>query len=525
MVLYSKLTTLNGVVRKKLSMSQSHHLKGTSHLRVRNSSAKTVAKGQNILLGILIVLCLCTMKGGNRPGYNPLSELETLQLSQTNKLTNSITVQTREEEQTALKIGKDHVLPKWITEYLDWHNEMREKFPGKAILEDPNAPKVLIRTCFGLCGGLNDRLGQLPTDIYAAKITNRILLINWQKPHPLEAFLEPTPQGIDWRYPIDGVKLVRSDFKETREISNIGDARKSITSFVDWFDENIQELNEGKWKNERVVIWSVAHDYRKNKFDERFRNLGDPDTVYGTTSFGLLWHTMLRPVKRLRKKIDQVSKEMGLKAGKYSAVHCRVRHPRAFKRGTKTEDGKYVAAADKKSLPFEGIFKETAVNTATHALQCASKIEKSFRSEPVYFMSDSEDLVQFLAHDMTSNEYLKTHSDLVFQDETIENKAFKATSKLEMRARDTSIPNLHIDKQKGKRVPLYYPTFIDLYLGINARCVALGIGNYALFAAQISGTDCVIRYAMEKWSGEHKGNVKNNMICTKTDINSSSAAK
>jgi hypothetical protein len=34
-------------------------------------------------------------------------------------------------------------------------------------------------------------------------------------------------------------------------------------------------------------------------------------------------------------------------------------------------------------------------------------------------MSDSDDLVQFLAHNMTSNEYLRTHADLVFQDGTI----------------------------------------------------------------------------------------------------------
>ena len=39
------------------------------------------------------------------------------------------------------------LLPKWIQDYMSWHQEMRSKFPGKAIIEDPNAPPVLVRTC------------------------------------------------------------------------------------------------------------------------------------------------------------------------------------------------------------------------------------------------------------------------------------------------------------------------------------------------------------------------------------------
>ena len=399
---------------------------------------------------------------------------------------------------------------------------MRQKYPGKAILEDPNAPKVLVRTCFEHCGGLNDRLGQLPADIYAAKMTNRILLINWQKPHPLESFLEPTKNGFDWRYPPNAVRLKHSVFKEKGlEITTVGDARKSITSFDDWFDANIKELNEGKWKDERVVSWAVTHDHRNIKFDDRFKALGEDDTVYGTPSFGLLWHAIFRPVRRLRVKINEAMKEMKLKPGRYNAVHCRVRHPRAFKRGTKTESGVYMAKADKTFLPFEGVFKETSVDTALHALQCASNIVPEFRTEPVYFMSDSDDLVQYLVHNMTSNEYLRTHADQVFQDGNIDSKTFRVTSKLTLEARDMSEANVHIDKQKGRRKLAYFPTFIDLYLGIYAKCVALGIGNYASFAAEISGTDCIIRYAQEKWrGGTNKYNVKNNMMCKMTDSRS-----
>jgi hypothetical protein len=80
-------------------------------------------------------------------------------------------------------------LPIWIQEYMAWHREMRNKYKGNAIIEDINAPPVLVRTCLGLCGGLHDRLGQLPLDLYLAYKTKRVLLIRWIKPQPLGTFL------------------------------------------------------------------------------------------------------------------------------------------------------------------------------------------------------------------------------------------------------------------------------------------------------------------------------------------------
>ena len=48
---------------------------------------------------------------------------------------------------TAQRAQEEPTLPKWILDYISWHQEMRAKFPGKAIIEDPNAPPVLVRTC------------------------------------------------------------------------------------------------------------------------------------------------------------------------------------------------------------------------------------------------------------------------------------------------------------------------------------------------------------------------------------------
>ena len=92
-------------------------------------------------------------------------------------------------------------LPAWIVNYVTWHNHMRAKFPGHKIFTDENAPPVLIRTCMMdyLCGGVHERLGQLPWDLYLANQTNRILFIWWENPL-LEGYLIPIAL-LDWSIP------------------------------------------------------------------------------------------------------------------------------------------------------------------------------------------------------------------------------------------------------------------------------------------------------------------------------------
>ena len=81
-----------------------------------------------------------------------------------------------------------------------------------------------------------------------------------------------------------------------------------------------------------------------------------------------------------------------------------------------------------------------------------------------------------------------------------------------MVARNVTLENAHIDRQKGRAAPDYYGTFVDLYVAMQARCVVYGIGYYAAFAAKISGTDCAYLYAEETWGSQVE---KNARICPK----------
>ncbi|MGV7235835.1 MAG: hypothetical protein ACQ9ET_06185, partial [Nitrosomonadaceae bacterium] len=63
-----------------------------------------------------------------------------------------------------------------------------------------NDINFLISTCLKgvVCGGTSDRLQDMPYNVLLANQTNRVLLIRWEIPAPLENFLVPPTGGIDW---------------------------------------------------------------------------------------------------------------------------------------------------------------------------------------------------------------------------------------------------------------------------------------------------------------------------------------
>ena len=80
----------------------------------------------------------------------------------------------------------------------------RARYLAAKRAKDPAAVadiKFLVSRCFlrDMCGGASDRLQDMPYNLMLANQTDRVLLVRWEKPAPLESFLVPPPGGIDWR--------------------------------------------------------------------------------------------------------------------------------------------------------------------------------------------------------------------------------------------------------------------------------------------------------------------------------------
>jgi len=158
--------------------------------------------------------------------------------------------------------------------------------------------------------------------------------------------------------------------------------------------------------------------------------------------------------------------------------------------------------ADKTGLPWLGKMREFAVETGTDALQCAKRKLQN-PSEPIYFFSDSNDLVRYFSRELQNETFVKTNHTLL-KSNSVDWAALQAAQSSRVVSREVHLENAHIDRQKGRAPPAYYATFVDLFLAINARCITFGVGFYAVFAAKISGIKCKQLYTEEAWGGSER---------------------
>jgi hypothetical protein len=411
----------------------------------------------------------------------------------------------------------NHKLPKWITNYFEWHASMRAKFPGDQILSHPDAPPVLIRKCaLTQCGGLHDRLGQLPMDLFIANQTQRMLFIVWLKPYSLENFLVPPDASLEgneysfnWKMPSYekyGTKCEKRKMCAIRLMSlpqldgNTRAYRKDNVpskSLDQLIDESIYNLTEGVYKDEKAVTFEILGHLKERVLEEKLRKLGETDMIHDTPSFGKIFLSFFAPNYKVQAIIDKIRNDLGLVSQQYTSVHCRVRHPFGYRPGTKF-NGRYAGKADRDIPEFGGEWKDTMVGSAIQAIRCAATIDAK---DKMYFMSDMSDLVDYMAFNLSDPQYISSHLEW-FENENSANATAKGlVSRYKVVAREQNTPNLHIDKAEMANVEDYYATFVDLFLGIHSKCVSYGIGFYAAFAAKISGTKCVVKYAYEKYGG------------------------
>jgi len=419
-------------------------------------------------------------------------------------------------------------VPEWVRKYVEWHVEMRRRFPGRALLDHPDAPKLLIRTCLGLCGGLNDRIGQLPWDLYLANRTNRLLLLHWHRPLPLENFL--LPNVLDWSVPREikgffvppppgatSVKEVdnyaqqeqdqyltrvvsRNDMKLVRNITDLFEGYPSDAPNLEFWKTQLDEAirrattSTGKFQKEKLLRHRLLGHIGERYLEDRLRTLGEIDMIHRTPTFGNIFRLFFRPSPALQAEVDDVYRELDVVPGKYTAAHCRVRHPKATPLNVNVRGKDDRFPADRTGLPWTGEAKATAIRTATRALQCAKTLSQS-PEEPIYFYADSSDLVQHVTNSTSTTERRRFVAN-----STDNSRGLAVLQIAHIVSRNVSKQEtVHIDRQKGRDVQAYLPTFVDLIMAINARCVTYGVGYYAVLATKISGTTCTLQYQKEAW--------------------------
>lgn len=348
----------------------------------------------------------------------------------------------------------------WMWTYIEWHNEMRQRFPDNQLLENPDAPKVSI---VYNCGkqGLNDRVNHHHQMVYAAHKKKEVLLFKWfGAASDLETFV--APNLVNWTVP--HVRHTQFDPCTSSKVSH------SILPTPAMVAGTNATITVGSSGSVASPIQVRSTDYYRSTDKKRVPKI--KDTMY------LAWNVFFQPSLLLQQELNKASKNLGLVAGNYDAAHCRVRHPAHFNQKTMNKE-------DMHGAKYVGKQRELAIRTAIRAIQCTkyigSKKNKAEPDVPVYFYSDAEQLVHSaIRHDPPQDD--------------LEKNLHALSIKAGVVGRFSEAKIRHIgDSQKGE-IDSYLSTFVDLYIAAGARCIALGVGNFAYLASRISGTDCSITH-------------------------------
>lgn len=375
-------------------------------------------------------------------------------------------------------------LPQWLQDYVVWHAQMRSDFPDEQLLSDSNdSPKVVIRICPHTCNGLHDRMTGLPHYLYDAYKTKRVLLLKWYNRFDLESFLIPaatnysTLFNLNWTLP---------------HIPNVTTSVEELISSFPYY-ESAAAVNATKTNaSAPIVVKHLRRIWRK-----------PPPSVIQWPNFGAVWFLFFQPSPRLLQLMSS-----SLLQHSYSALHLRVRHPGQFQRrrdlGTDRNGLRWHKARE----------RQGAITVAIHALNCTRNLLTN--NESVYIFSDSEDLVRYLTSETDGNYSLQySQNDANRKKKSVYQVADEMMQNLNLFTRPSpqqGVVNAHLDSYfamttdhhtgQQQNISLsweaYAGAFVDLYVAIHARCLVLGVGNFAVLAYKIANHSCVLQYA-NRW--------------------------
>jgi hypothetical protein len=211
----------------------------------------------------------------------------------------------------------DSTVSTWLTLYMEWHHEQRVQLRKN---ETINEFRFLVLTCRedAVCGGISDRLKSVPLLLQLASLYDRIFYIHWERPAPLEYFLQPAA-GLDWRVP-EKLTLTTTPVYRTVHDLLVGlrDSHASIVQVTlqdqhggsSWYNRIEDYRQQGSARDEiiRSLLSSAPHSNLPRHFRHHFRSI---------------WSTLFVPSPLLAQALQERQTGLGLTDTTYVAAHVR----------------------------------------------------------------------------------------------------------------------------------------------------------------------------------------------------------
>lgn len=237
-------------------------------------------------------------------------------------------------------------MPKWMKDYFSWHREQMDQVKSTNYLKF----KFLVITCFrdsNSCGNLEERLRPIPFYTLIAAQSQRILLISWEKPAPLEEFLLPPRGGVDWRTPSYMMETLRNKGQTATSV-------KQLQKFAHGTERIVKSALFGHNTGSNyynVHAFSSGHDAASDPFRYEYRDC---------------WFSLFTPVRKIVRMVEYELESLDLFPKRFAVAHFEAKY-------TMNDVGRDVALV---------------ANWTRNSLNCASNVAPD---QPLLFVSDYED--------------------------------------------------------------------------------------------------------------------------------------
>ena len=429
------------------------------------------------------------------------------------------------------------VMPKWMKEYFAWHEQQRAAMTPENW--NNGTFRYLIVRCVAQddkCGGTADRLKPLPFYILVAHHLQRILLIWWEKPAPLQEFLVPPPDGgLDWRLPD---YMLPSDDNDN---SNYEEEGNQYT--------NTDNISGSSWNNNTTN--STDGDDNISTSSQNYTAIlrrRRPD-LYGSNAVQAVIGYQEPGKRQQRPKLLEVTRRIQKPEsfivtmrfqthghGAYEYNDLRVQYPHVDKKTNQTIIPIHLAKSDDEVEPtYEQVFRDCWYSAfipvpaiqqriaeemttlglqrnefqAIHirsryhskpeggrlrslcrnALHCIFQATPQRASEtPIYVSADHRSAVwatlvysrQLALNHVTARDadFLLTLNEQQADEESSTLHMDRGTNHLGRRPKDWTAHQFEAKE--------FYDTFVDLYILSQAECIAVNVGNYGKWANLLS---------------------------------------
>jgi len=382
-------------------------------------------------------------------------------------------------------------LPQWMEEYFEWHRSIKSNLTRS----NSNSTKFLILSCVKdkSCGGISDRLKPLPMIVWEAYQSQRLLLIWWDRPKPLEEWLVPPKHnegGIDWTVP---AFLKKENLRSSEPII-------------------VNSLEKGKQYRElyaerRAIFYRIQTPMAGEDifFDEQIIHAANASSNNGTGTtprtvassyrdiFHHLWRRFFAPAPRLAASIDSKMKQHGLVPGRYTSVHLRAMYGNRKHRDPQETVDLAVLGVNCASNLFPGATIFFASDTSFAV--AAAHTYKNLYGLPIASLDYGTGMNADIGIN-TSNSSKNSNGNNNISNNNNNNNN-----------NDASKNPIHLDKDpdwKKRPASAYDSTFIDLYMLAESRCVARSNGGYGDFGSMLShDPKCQMRFFKGRKAVKH----------------------